>query len=137
MKAINKEKLKELIILKFKFGLSSLVATTVNYLLYLLLEERMKYRAVANFIAYFSGVIVNFILQKKFVFQANGKISTIFLKAMLVSFIGYGLDTAIIYGLSSFSFFDEHQQITKLISTGIVFFYNFYFKRFAFEKKFI
>ena len=81
----------------------------------------MKYRAVANFIAYFSGVIVNFILQKKFVFESNGKLSSIFLKAMLVSFFGYLLDTAIIYGLSQIPFFDEHQTVTKLISTGIVF----------------
>ena len=65
MKQSTKDKIKELILLKFKFGLSSLVATSVNYGLYILLEPIMKYRAVANFIAYFSGVIVNFILQKK------------------------------------------------------------------------
>ena len=137
MAKINKDKIKELILLKFKFGLSSLVATSVNYLLYIFLEKQMAVRAVANFIAYFSGVIVNFILQKKFVFESNGKLSSIFLKAMLVSVFGYLLDTAIIYGLSQMSFFDTHQTITKLISTGIVFFYNFYFKRYAFEKKFI
>ena len=137
MKQFNKEKIKELILLKFKFGLSSLVATSVNYFLYILLEQQLAVRAVANFIAYFSGVLVNFILQRKFVFESKGKLSSIFLRAMLVSVFGYLLDTAIIYGLSQFAFFDAHQTVTKLISTGIVFFYNFYFKRYAFEKKFI
>jgi len=31
----------------------------------------------------------------------------------------------------------EYQALTKLIATGIVFFYNFYLKRYVFERKFI
>ncbi len=134
---LNKEKIKELVKLKFKFGISSTIATLVNISLFLFLEPRMSSRAVANFIAYFTGVAVNFTLQKKFVFESNGNNASIFAKAMLVSLGGWALDTAIIYGLSTMTFFDEHQQVTKIISTGIVFFYNFYFKRYAFEKKFI
>lgn len=129
--------LKQLILLKFKFGLSGLVATAINYGLYLALVHRVFPPVTANLIAYSTAVVVNFILQKRFVFESKGKVSTIFLRAMLVSVIGLGIDTAIIAGLSSIEFFNTHQAITKLISTGIVFFYNFYFKRYAFEKKFI
>jgi putative flippase GtrA len=129
--------LKNLLLLKFKFGLSGLVATSINYGLYLLLVHRVFPPVTANLIAYSTAVIVNFILQKRFVFESNGKVSTIFLRAMLVSVIGMGIDTGIIAALSSIEYFNNHQAITKLISTGIVFFYNFYFKRYAFEKKFI
>lgn len=132
-----KEKVKELLLLKFKFGLSGLVATSINYGLYLLLVNRFLAPVPANIIAYSTAVIVNFILQKRFVFSAQGKLSNVFLRAMLVSVIGLGIDTGIIYGLNRMAFFAEHQAITKLISTGIVFFYNFYFKRYAFERKFI
>ena len=47
------------------------------------------------------------------------------------------LSTGIIYGLSQIEFFNERQYITKLCATGFVFFYNFYLKRYVFEKKFI
>lgn len=136
-KANWKEKVKELILLKFKFGLSSLVATSINYGLYLLLVNRVLPPVPANIIAYSTAVIVNFILQKRFVFTAKGKVSTVFMRAMLVSVIGMGIDTGIIYSLNQMTFFAEHQAVTKLVSTGIVFFYNFYFKRYAFERKFI
>ena len=129
--------LKKLFMLKFKFGLSGLVATSINYGLYLLLVHRFFPPVTANIIAYSTAVIVNFILQKRFVFESKGKVSTIFLRAMLVSLIGLGIDTGIIAGLSTLPYFYEHQAITKLISTGIVFFYNFYFKRYAFEQKFL
>lgn len=131
------QKIKNLLLLKFKFGLSGLVATAINYGLYLLLVNRFFEPVPANIIAYSTAVIVNFILQKRFVFESQGKVSTIFLRAMLVSVIGLAIDTSIIYFLNRIPFFSDHQAITKLISTGIVFFYNFYFKRYAFEKKFI
>jgi putative flippase GtrA len=132
-----KDKIKELLLLKFKFGLSGLVATSINYGLYLVLVNRVLPPVPANIIAYSTAVIVNFILQKRFVFTTQGKVSTVFMRAMLVSLIGLGIDTGIIYVLNQTTFFMEHQAITKLISTGIVFFYNFYFKRYAFERKFI
>ncbi|HKK76433.1 MAG TPA: GtrA family protein [Saprospiraceae bacterium] len=132
-----REKLRELLLLKFKFGLSGLVATAINYGLYLLLVNRFFSPVPANIIAYSTAVIVNFVLQKRFVFSAKGKGSVLFFRAMLVSVVGLGIDTGIIYGLNQMPFFAEHQAITKLISTGIVFFYNFYFKRYAFERKFI
>lgn len=132
-----KEKLRELLLLKFKFGLSGLVATAINYCLYLLLVHRFFPPVPANLIAYSAAVVVNFLLQKRFVFSAQGKGSVLFFRAMLVSVIGLGIDTGIIFGLNQMSFFADHQALTKLISTGIVFFYNFYFKRYAFERKFI
>lgn len=137
MKPELKQKIKELLLLKFKFGLSGLVATSINYGLYLLLVNRFLPPVPANIIAYSTAVIVNFILQKRFVFESKGKVSNIFLRAMLVSLIGLIIDTSIIYFLNKIPFFSSHQAITKLISTAMVFFYNFYFKRYAFEKKFI
>ena len=45
------------------------------------------------------------------------------------------MSSAIIYLLSKNPFLNENQYITKLISAGIVFFYNFFFKRYVFEKR--
>lgn len=132
-----KARLKTLLLLKVKFGLSGLLATAINYGLYLLLVNRFFAPVPANLIAYSTAVIVNFLLQKHFVFTAQGKLSVLFLRAMLVSIVGLGIDTGIIYLLNRQPFFADHQAITKLVSTGIVFFYNFYFKRYAFERKFI
>ena len=129
--------LKKLFLLKFKFGLSGLVATSINYGLYLFLVNRFLPPIPANIVAYSTAVIVNFILQKRFVFESKGKVSNIFLRAMLVSLIGLILDTSMIAGLNTMPYFEANQAVTKLISTGVIFFYNFYFKRYAFEQKFI
>ncbi|MEM6379931.1 MAG: GtrA family protein [Bacteroidota bacterium] len=134
-----KKKIKELILLKFKFGLSGLVATSINIGLFYVLHDRFLPLVPANIVAYSIAVVVNFMLHKRFVFEANGKVSDIFIRSMLVSLIGMGLDTGILYLLHQIPLFETgiYEKLPKLISTGIVFFYNFYFKRYAFEKKFI
>jgi len=77
------------------------------------------------------------LLQKKYVFKVERKVFHIFQLSILVSLGGIAISTFIVTSLSKYGFFDSHQYITKIIATGIVFFYNFYLKRYAFEKKFI
>jgi len=122
---------------KLKFALASFIATLTDYLLYLLFTLLFLFAPVpSNIVSSFCGMLVNFLLHKKMVFSLQRKAHHAFLLSVLVSVGGIGLGTTIIYLLTQYPFFTQHQYITKLIATGIVFFYNFYFKRFAFEKRF-
>jgi len=131
------EKLKKLFFLKLKFAMASSVATLVDYSLYLALVYTVFSPVPSNIISASCGMVVNFFLQKRFVFDLQRKVSTAFMMAILVSVGGIALGTSIIWGLNHWGFFQVHQYVTKLFATGLVFFYNFYLKRFVFEKRFI
>jgi len=129
-------KIYKLFLLKAKFAMTSAVATVVDYTLYMLLIWSDLRPVVANVISYSIAIIVNFLLQKRYIFTPQRKVSTVFVLAISVSIGGLLLSTGLIYLLNLQPFFADHQAITKLCVTGIVFFYNFYLKRFAFEKRF-
>ena len=131
-----KEQVKKLFSLKLKFAATSSIATAVDYFLYLILVYTVLTPVYSNIISGVIGIGVNFYLQKRFVFDMRRKLSTTFLIAMCVSAGWLGLMTLIVHYLSQIPFFNVHQYLTKLIATGVGFFYNFYFKRFAFEKRF-
>ncbi len=131
------ERFRELFLLKAKFALSSLVATSVNIGIYMVLVNKVLPPVPSEVIAYSIAVIINFILQKRFVFDLQRKLSHAFWLSMLVSLGGLLLSTGIIYSLNLLPFFQSKQLITKLCAVGIVFFYNFYLKRFVFEKRFL
>lgn len=77
-------------------------------------------------------MIVNFLLQKRFVFNLKRGIKTSFVLSVLFSFGGIALGACIIYGLTQFSFFIHNPIVAKCIAIGIVFFYNFETKKIAF-----
>ncbi len=129
------EWLLDFIIPKIKFAATSAVATAADYFLYLVLEAYLMPPVHANLVSQSAGMVINFILQRKFVFMLKRKLYAAFLLSVLFSIIGIGLGTSLIYLLTRIIFFDSHQYITKAIVTGIIFFYNFYTKRFAFEKQ--
>lgn len=130
------ESFRKLFLLKAKFALSSLVATSVNIGLYMVLVNKILPPVPSEVIAYSVAVIINFILQRRFVFDLRRKLSHAFWLSMLVSLGGLLLSTGIIYSLNQLLFFQQNQLVTKLCAVGIVFFYNFYFKRYVFEKRF-
>jgi len=120
----------------FKFALSGAFATAIDYFLYLLLVHFQWSPLSANITSYTASVVVNFAMQKRFVFDLQRSVSKAFALAMLVSLVGMGISTFIVVTLSTWTVFNDRQYIIKLIATGIVFIYNFYFKRYVFEKKF-
>ncbi len=130
------KQVRKLLALKVKFALSGLVATSLDYGLYLLLVERVFPPVLSNIISYSCVVVINFLMQKRFVFQLKGTAKRVFLLSMGVSGIGLLLSTALVYGLTQIAFLDQRQYLLKLIATGIIFFYNFYMKRYAFERRF-
>lgn len=129
--------IKKLFLLKVKFASSSVVATVVDYFLYLLLVSRFFSPVVSNIISASTGMLINFYLQKKYIFELKRKVGHAFVMSVAVSLGGIILGSSFIYILNKWTFFADHQYITKLLVTGTIFFYNFYLKRFSFEKKFI
>ncbi len=131
-------KLKKLIAMKARFAATSLAATGLDYVLYLLLVERFGVRPVpANLATYSLAVLVNFALQRLFVFRLERPLPHAFAGAMLVSGGGLLLSSGLIWGFNRFPFLAARQYLVKLLVTGLMFFYNFYFKRLAFEKRFM
>lgn len=135
---INYSKLIELLLMKMKYATTSLVATGLDFGVFFLLVKQFSAQAVvAQPIAYTCGMLLNFLLQKQFIFDLNRKLSSVFLLSMALSFGGMALSTLLIYLLGKIDFLSEQTLILKIVVTAIVFFYNFYSKRYAFEKRFV
>lgn len=134
---MNKHSVKSFIIPKLKYGANSAIATSINYLVFFSLVEFATALPVplVQVIAYSTAVVANFFLQKAFVFELNRKASTAFNLSIVFSVIGLGLSTLIIYLLIQLPIFAEHLLFAKILTTGTVFLYNFYTKRYAFERK--
>jgi putative flippase GtrA len=119
-----------------KFAGSGMLATALDYGLYLVLVYSIFSPVTANLTSYSCAIVANFLMQKRFVFELRRPVRQAFVLSMLVSLGGLLLSTAIIHRLSLVPFFLVRQYLTKLLATGIVFFYNFYLKRFVFERRF-
>lgn len=126
-----------LFMMKVKFAMSSSVATLVDYILYQILVRYLFSPVVSNLISATVGMVINFFLQKKYIFELKRSVKIAFIISLLVSVGGIGISTVIIHFLNKSEMLAGNQYIIKAIATGTVFFYNFYMKRFAFEKRFI
>jgi putative flippase GtrA len=117
--------------------MSSSVATLVDYVLYQVLVRYLFSPVVSNLVSATVGMVINFFLQKKYIFELKRSVNITFIISLLVSVGGIGISTIIIHFLNKSEMLAGNQYIIKAIATGTVFFYNFYMKRFAFEKRFI
>jgi len=127
----------QLFVLKAKYATTSAIATALEYVMFGLLKYQGFAGTYAHIISYACGMVLNFLLQKRFIFDLKRSLSTAFLMAMMVSLGGMALSTGIFVTLTQWEWFHQNDYVAKMIATGIVFFYNFYLKRFVFEKKFI
>lgn len=134
---ISKGNIVELFMMKVRFAMSSSIATTVDYILYQILVRYIFSPVVSNIISSTVGMLINFFLHKKYIFKLNRSVRAAFLISLLVSVGGISIGTYIVNLLNGIAVFNGNQYIIKAIATATVFFYNFYMKRFAFEKKFI
>ena len=123
---------------EIRFLFTGLIASGIDYFLYLFLVEAVDMIPLyANAISFPTSVLVNFFLQKQLVFELKRSLGAAFGWSMLVSTGGFLLSMGIIYTLNLWPFFQNNQYITKLIDKAIVIVYNFFCKRFAFEKRFL
>ena len=142
MTAFNFQKLKELFFLKVKFAMTSSVATSVDIGLFFIFSyfvfSHLEYGVtISHIFSYSIAVFVNFYLQRRFIFEMKRPLNKTFLLALSVSLVGLALSTLFISFLDSFPFLHQHKYLSKFIVIGVFFFYNFYFKRYVFEKKFV
>ena len=61
-----------------------------------------------NIISSLTGMVINFLLQKKYVFELNRKVRTAFILSLAVSFGGIFISTSIIHGLKNFEIFQMY-----------------------------
>ena len=132
-----KDNIVSLFMMKVKFAMSSSVATLVDYVLYQVLVRYLFSPVVSNLISATVGMVINFFLQKKYIFELKRSVNIAFIISLFVSVGGIGISTIIIHFLNKSEMLAGNQYIIKAIATGTVFFYNFYLKRFAFEKRII
>ena len=125
---INKSSL-----LQAKFFTSSVIATGVDYALFFLLDWTIFDPVTAHAISYPIAVVVNFYLQKRFIFSLKRSTRAAFAISMIFSAIGWGLGVAMMFFLVKIPLLAQWPVLAKIIVTGVLFFFNFYTKRYAFE----
>ena len=117
--------------------MTSGLVTALDYVVYLLLVKFVLFPVVANLVSYTAIMILNFVLQRYFVFDMERNIRRTFALAMAISTGGLVISTILIHYLDQIAYLSERQYALKAIVTSLLFFYNFYLKRYAFEKKFL
>jgi len=129
--------LKNFLIPKIKFAITSSIATAMDYGIYLFLTLFLLVsESASHAISYSVGMIINFLLQKRFIFLLKRKLYQAFGLSVMFSLIGWMISQGLFNGLILYSgFFKQHDILAKIIVTFVIFFYNFYTKRFSFEKK--
>lgn len=128
---------KDFVMPKLKFAMTSSLATALDYGLYLTLTLAFHVNeTVSHAISYSLGVLLNFYMQKTFIFANNRKTGAAFSLSVLFSLIGWLLSQAVFNALIyTVPFFKSYDILAKLTVTATIFLYNFYTKRFSFEKK--
>ncbi len=132
-----KRELKKIGIKKvIRFLLVGIINAISGYTLIILLYSLLNFHFyLANFIGYLLGLIISFILNRKFVFKAKGKIKGQFLKFLFSFFLSYFLNIFVFYICSEF--INLNYYLALLIAS---FFYSVSFfilcNFFTFKKKF-
>ncbi len=128
--------MKKLLLLKAKYATASATATAVDYALYFVLLQFGLTKTLSNFISYPVGVVVNFGLQKKYIFSMTRGLKKTFILAMLVSAGGWAMNATLFALFMKVPFLETYHWFAKILVNGIIFLYNFYGKRYVFEKRF-
>jgi len=125
------------IVPKVKFGLGSLISTSLDYTMFfgLLWADLGIKIAVIQGIAQATGMTSNFIIQRNFIFKKNRGLFASMAWSLSFSMMAILLSSATVHWLYMLDFFQQYPIIMKLLVTGVFFFFNFYTKQFSFEKK--
>lgn len=118
-----------------RFAFSSIIATSLDHSLFVILVHVGVGAGVSNLFSQGAGMVVNFILQKQFIFNLKRSAWIAFILSLCFSFLGLLFGSLIVHLLTQLPVVDQFQYLGKIIATGIVFFYNYFTKRFAFERR--
>lgn len=116
-----------------KFFTSSVLATAVDYALFFLLNWTVFGPVLAHAVSYPIAVVVNFYLQKRFIFNQKRSTRAAFMISMFFSLLGWGIGVALMIVLMKIPALATIPVLAKIAVTGVLFFFNFYTKRYAFE----
>jgi putative flippase GtrA len=120
-----------------RFGACSFLATVIDFALYQMLHGRFGLTiSVAHLISAGVGMLTNFFLQRFFVFRLGRQVWMAFALSIMVSLGGLGLGYLMMLGLESVAWFEHNKIVAKMIVTSLLFGYNLYLKRYAFEGRF-
>lgn len=99
---MENQKLKRGIVELVKYGFWGAVTTALNLLTFFLLEGIGMYYITANVVSYIFAVIINYILNKKFVFNSTSqRDSKQFIKFIIVRLVSLLIDSSLFYLLVS------------------------------------
>jgi len=121
----------------FRYGFVGGIAFVVDYgTLYIFTEYAGFHYLISAAIAFVLGLVVNYLLSISWVFnQSKAKQNRLseFLFFAIIGVVGLGLNEIIIY--IGADIINLHYMLSKLISTAIVFFFNFFARKFlVFDK---
>ena len=130
MEILKKLKSNETLIQLFRYGIVGGIAFVVDYgSLYVLTEFCHCHYLVSAAIAFILGLIVNYLLSLKWVFteQRFNNAWMEFAIFAIIGVIGLGLNELLIYAITEH--IGLHYMIGKIISTVVVFFWNFFARK--------
>ena len=122
---------------KLKFGVGSVISTSVDYAIFFgLLWANFEIKiAIIQGIAQANGMLCNFVIQRNLIFKKERKLLASLIWSVGFSILAIVLSSATIHWLYTFTFFQTYPIIMKLSVTGVFFFFNYYTKQFSFEKR--
>lgn len=127
--------MKKLIEQMFKFGIVGIISFIIDYGVFFILNEKLGiYYLVANVCSFSVSVVINYILNLKYVFQSsdNANKAKEFVIYIILNIIGLGFNQLIMK--VCVGYLEIHPMIAKIIATGVVMIYNFISRKLLIEK---
>lgn len=134
----------------WNFGLIGGLCFIIDFSIYTLLTYNNFNYLWAGFWGFFVSIIINYLLNMKYVFERNGNISKTyeFIIYIVLSLVGLLLNEFILYAVVKvFSFCIIHLEFTlncvsikilaKIVATLFVSLFNFVSRKLVFEKRWI
>ena len=96
--------------------------------LYVFTEFAHLYYLVANVLGFLLGLLTNYLLSKWLVFSKENNLNKVteFIIYAIIGVVGLGLDTGFVW---LFTTIGIYYMIGKIISTGLVFIWNFFARK--------
>lgn len=127
--------MKKLFRQMFKFGIVGGICFIIDYSIFWILHERLGiYYLFANACSFSISVIINYILNLKFVFRSLENTNRVkeFITYIILNIIGLGFNQLIMK--ICVGYFLINSMLSKIIATGIVMIYNFISRKILIER---
>lgn len=118
-----------------KFGLTSALASVIDLCVFMFVTEPNLPLFHAEVVAAFCGMVVNFFMHKKFVFQLQRKAYVAFILSITFSVVVLLLGGLLMQQLGNIGFFATYIVLAKLLVMGSKFSLNYFSKRWVFERR--